>query len=441
MDKNRLNALNIIYSIFNGGLKTKEAMSKVISDDMKYQDRSFIMELVYGCVRNKIYLEWILRHYLRDFSHTDKHTLYNLMMALYQITHMRIPEWAAVNEAVEIEKERKGVPSLVNGVLRRYLKNANGLKLPGLSEDPVKHIAINTSHPEWLIKKWARRFSMDEVIALAEANNKIPPLTLRVNTLKCSLPEVTDILKKRGIQFELSAYSPDGINLTNTPLYPVSDLIGNVFLQDEASQLISYLLDPLPNQVILDACAAPGGKATHIAQISGNKSSIEAIEINSKRLKDLEDNIRNLGTVAVKPVLGDILLFKPGHKFDRILLDAPCSALGVIRRNPDVKYRHNRTSIKKLAKRQLAMLRHVSGLLKKNGVLVYSVCSTEPEETVEIVKEFLNINGDFYIINNSEFMERFKLSISRLINDAGHFFTYPHIHNMDGFFAVRLSRR
>ncbi|MEE9523878.1 MAG: 16S rRNA (cytosine(967)-C(5))-methyltransferase RsmB [Thermodesulfovibrionales bacterium] len=444
MDINRYNALNILIEILINGKKTKDAMSHIDASGAREIDRAFVMELVYGCVRYKLLLEWTLRKFLKDFSGTKKNTVLNLMMAVYQVKQMRVPDFAAVNEAVDIEKKMKGIPSLVNAVLRKFIKNKENLKLPSLSEKPALHISLATSHPEWLVRKWSKRLKTDDLLKFAIANNEIPPLSIRINSLLSNVHEIKEIMNNRDIHFAISQYCPVGMILKDTSIHSIADILGPVFVQDEASQVISYLLDPKPEEYILDACAAPGGKSTHIAQITKNRSRIVAVDNSIERLTVLKENIRTSGASSIEPVESDILEFTSDKHFDRILLDAPCSALGVIRRNPDVKYRHTEADFKRLNERQLHMLLHVSELLKTHGILIYSVCSTEPEETVDVIKEFLNIKRDFYIINNLDDIDigkTYKENIGWLLTEEGYLLTYPHIHNMDGFFAVRLGRK
>jgi 16S rRNA (cytosine967-C5)-methyltransferase len=444
MDINRYNALIILKDIVIKGKKTKDAMSRIDTSGAREIDRAFVMELVYGCVRYRLLLEWMVRTFLKDFSKTKKNTILNLILAVYQIRYMRVPDFAAVNEAVNIEKKMKGIPSLVNAVLRKFIASKDAIKLPSLSGNPHLHISVATSHPEWLIRKWSNRFRTDDLIRFAESNNEVPPLTIRINTLLSRSEDIKEIMRNKGISFTMSRYCPDGMLLTDTTLHSITDILGRVVIQDEASQIISYLLNPRHKEHILDACAAPGGKSTHIAHITGNESHIVAVENNGERLKVLQNNIKITGAHSINTIDSDILEFESDVLFDRILLDAPCSALGVIRRNPDVKYRHTEADFKRLHERQLDMLLHVSNLLKEQGTMVYSVCSTEPEETVDVIKEFLNIKRDFYIINNLNDVDigkAYKDCIKRLLTEEGFLLTYPHIHKMDGFFAVRLRRQ
>lgn len=401
------------------------------------RDRAFMMEIVYGVLRHSITIDWVLSSLLRKPSTLGNRTINNLRAAAYQILYMRVPEWAAVNEAVEMEKE-KGRPAVVNGVLRNMLRDIDQIRarLAALSNGGgPKYISLVTSHPQWLISRYIERFGEKEAVELAEANNRVPPLTLRVNTLKTKRPYVINRLSDAGIQGVPTTYSPDGIKLCGFRIYKeLSSFMGEVTAQDEASQLVTYLLDPQPGERILDASAAPGGKTTHIAQLMLDNGEITAVDRDEARLKRLRDNVSTLGLSSIIIVHADIADFTPGCRFDRILLDAPCSALGVIRRNPDVKYKHTEKDLAVFKSRQLSMLRRVSVMLKPGGMLVYSVCSTEPEEGEDVIKEFLKDSEDFYIIETSPLLVREFMR-------HGFLRTYPHRDDMDGFFGARLGRK
>jgi 16S rRNA (cytosine967-C5)-methyltransferase len=301
----------------------------------------------------------------------------------------------------------------------------------------VPYIALLTSHPSWLIKRWVKRFGEEEARELAEANNRIPPLTIRVNTLCSTREQLLERFSLRGIAGEPSQFSPDGIRLKgSSTVKEYLDLKDSFVVQDEAAQLITYLLGPKPGERILDACASPGGKTTHIAQMMKDRGEILAVEIDEGRIPQLQENIFNLAMNSITLLHRDFRELERSRAgfFDRILLDAPCSALGVIRRNPDIKYRRRPHDVREFMKKQLDMLRTAANMLKPGGSIVYSVCSTEPEEGEEVVKEFLKDSEDFYIIDTTiPFLKDFMRE--------GLFRTYPHIHDMDGFFGVKLCKR
>lgn len=432
MPSTRHIAVIALNKIFSKGLKPKEALDK-LSGDLDKRDRAFVMEIVYGVLRYRDYLDYMLKDFLRKPSGLSLYTINNLRAAVYQSKYMRVPEWAVVDEAVNIERFNKGKTALVNAVLRNFLRNRDEIKeVP--KDNPIDYISITTSHPKWLVKRWINRFGYDEALELAEANNRIPPIVIRAEDEK-KREEILKEFSGKGIEARPTKFSPVGIVLKE--FSSVEFLAHNLFVQDEAAQLVTYLLNPSPHERVLDACAAPGGKTTHIAQMMKNSGEIIAVESEEKRIKQLKENVSRFGLQSIKIAHGDVKSLDVGQ-FDRILIDAPCSSIGVIRRNPDVKYRHTKKDLIGYKKNQFDMLMAVSRFLKKDGIMVYSVCSTEPEEGEEVIKDFLQGNTDFSIIEGDyDFLKPFEI-----LDEQGHVFyrTFPHRHDMDGFFAARLKR-
>jgi 16S rRNA (cytosine967-C5)-methyltransferase len=434
-------AVTTLTTVFDKGAKPRDVLDSV-SSGLDRRDRSFLMELVYGVLRHRDYLDWILAGFLKTPAKLHPQTLNNLRTAVYQIRYMRVPEWAVVNEAVESEKERGGKPPLVNAVLRNYLRRKDAITVPP-ADDPVEHLSIVTSHPRWLIRRWIKRFGYDESARLAQKNNEIPPHTLRMADA-AQREQALTILKDKGVSSRLTHYSPSGIIVEGPISFAeLEELLPfPFFVQDEASQLISFLLDPRPGERVLDACAAPGGKATHMAQLMKGTGEITAVEVEEKRIPRIQNNIARLGIHCIKVLLGDVrdmdkLAGCGDCLFDRILLDAPCSALGVVRRNPDVKYRQTANDLIRLRKNQADLLRSVSRYLRVGGIMVYSVCSTEPEEGEEVLRAFLQDNRTFSIIEGDyDFLKRFEITYS----EGAFYRTFPHKDEMDGFFAARLRR-
>ena len=443
MSEARLLAIKSLLDILRRGKRPKKSLEDIASS-LDRRDRSFHMEIVYGVLRFRNTIDWILDHFLKDPSNLDPFTLNNLRIAVYQIFFMRVPDWAVLNESVEIEKDktirdapRRKAP-LVNAVLRNILRQKEKFVPPIKLDDPVEDMTINTSHPKWLIKRWVERFGRDEALLLATANNEVKPFSLRTNTLRISRDELVEDLIRNGVAVEPTRFSPDGVLLKEMHTYKDMDFVRGLFaVQDEASQLIAYLLDPKPGEKVLDACAAPGGKTSHIAQIMQDKGEVVAVEKDPKRIVSLEENLNMLGLGSVKIINADVndMLVRDIGTFNKILVDAPCSSIGVIRKNPDIKYKCTAAELSSNRSRQLQLLKTASGFLAKEGRLVYSVCSTEPEEGEEVVREFLKTGADFRIIEDvqAEFLHPFM--------DKGIFRTYPHKHNMDGFFGVALCRK
>ncbi|KJR40577.1 sun protein [Candidatus Magnetoovum chiemensis] len=468
MDKVRLSALEALELIIEKDVKPKDALEEKFYSRFERKDRAFLMELVYGVVRFKITIDWLLSFFLSKPSKLPIRTYNNLRLGVYQIEYMRVPHWAAVDEAVKIEKKKKGAgagagagavsnPSLVNAVLRNFIRKEGEIMLPPFNENPVEHISITASHPAWMIERWIKRFaSCDEALDLARANNVPGAITLRVNTLAASRNDICAVLDSLNVEHELTKRSPYGIRIIRNVdiTYILEHLKGKVLVQDEASQLVSILLDPKKGERILDACAAPGGKSTHIAELTEDGASIIAVDANARKMKLLTQNVNNLNLKSISPVVADVLNVSFDEPFfDKILLDAPCSSTGIIRKNPDIKYRHRAGSFNEFKVKQVVLLNRLSRLLKKGGILVYSVCSTEEEEGEEAVEEFLQKNDGCYIIeegdkvNGIDFSE-FRAKASRSstkasqsnFSSSGFFRTYPHLHGLDGFFMARIKK-
>ena len=442
MSDARLLAIKSLLEIFKKGKRPKQSLEDIASS-LDRRDRSFHMEIVYGVLRYRDTIDWILNHFLENPSRLGDFTFNNLRIAVYQIFFMRVPDWAVVNEAVEIEKDEtlrdapKRKAPLVNAVLRNVLRQKEEFTLPLKLDDPVESAAINTSHPKWLVKRWFERFGKDEALTFAKANNEIQPFSIRANTLRISRNDLFGKLTENGIESEPTRFSPDGIMLKEMHTYADLSFIHGLFVvQDEASQLITYLLDPCPGERVLDACAAPGGKTSHMAQIMRDNGEIIAVEKDPKRIVGLKENLKMLGVGSVKIINADINSMKEEEigKFDKILLDAPCSSIGVIRKNPDVKYKYTAADLSRNGKKQLALLKTVSRFLAEKGRLVYSVCSIEPEEGEQVIREFLKTADDFRII------EEVKPDFLHPLMEKGLFKTYPHRYKMDGFFGVALCR-
>ena len=359
----------------------------------------------------------------------------------------RIPQSAAVNTAVELTKSVAPiwVTKFVNGVLRNVIRKHPQTRFPLISKQPVKALATRKSFPEWLIQKWVNRFGGEQTNALCDAVNAIPPIALRTNTLVTSRDRLINQLQTHVELISPTAVSPDGI-VCSHPRRALNNLPGFdqgwFQVQDEAAQLVSLLLNPKPGEVVLDACAGLGGKTGHIAQLMENIGSIFALDNHGKRLATLQSQMRRLKVTIVKEIKYDLLNPSPPPvsvplQFDRILLDAPCSGVGVIRRNPDTKWRLSKNDLKKYSNIQVKLLDNLSNLVKPTGLLVYAVCSTEIEETHDVLGRFLNRHPKFTIFQRPALPEAL---VAGSHFDGGVLKTFPHRHQMDGFFAVGLRR-
>jgi len=408
-----------------------------VRHNLDVRDRALAMELFYGVVRNLTSLDYVISRYAVAPQKGIAPRIKDILrLAVYQMTRLdRVPARAAVYEAVEQAKgEGMGASRFVNGVLRTILRE------PDRAAIPPDDLGLLYSFPGWLVKRWVARYGFDEAGSLMRASNSVPPLTLRANTLKTSRDALCTLLTDAGLKATPAIYSPDGLAIEGSP--PVRGLPGytdGLFaVQDEAAQLVSLLLNPRPGGLILDACAAPGGKTSHIQAISNGGAHVVAMDIGLDKLGLLKENITRLKTGGVYMLQADAsgpMPLKGG--FDGIMLDAPCSATGVIRRRPEIKYNRREADIQRLSRLQGRMLRNVAGLIKPGGALVYAVCSTEPEEGELVVESFIKSGKGFIVDDPGPLL---PVAAKKLVTGGGFVRTYPHRHGMDGFFAARMVK-
>lgn len=406
-------------------------------------DGRLLTHLVYGTIRFQGHLDWIItKLYRGDFSTLNKKIKNILRVSLYQLKFSeRLPDFAVVDEAVKIAKIIHGAKSgLVNALLRNYLRHGENISFPSFENNPAEHIATVHSHPLWLVKKWINIFGPRETLALCIANNEIPPLTLRVNTLKISREELKIELQSTGFVLTPTTFSPDGLILgnSNQPIQKTDFFRkGLLRIQDEGSQCISYLVNPSVNESILDACAGSGGKTTHLAAILKNEGHIVAIDSNPEKILELEKESSRMEITSIKTHPADLSAGLPDElreKFDHVLVDAPCSGLGTLRRNPEIKWRITADDIDKFASIQKNILHNASLAVKKCGRLIYCTCSLLPQENEDIITDFLKLDSRFSLC-------RPPAQINKSLFDSKYFYrTYPHIHNTDGFFGVIFKR-
>ena len=405
-------------------------------------DGRLLTHLVYGVLRFRGHLDWILTGFCRgNFEKLDEGIKNILRTGIYQLKFSdRLPDFAVVNEAVKIAKIlHPDKSALVNAVLRNYLRRGQNIVFPSQKKNEAEYIAAFHSHPLWLVQKWIRIFGPQQTMSLCKANNELPPLTLRINTLKISRDQMKEKLIASGFDSEETKFSPDGLVL-NTSANPIqkTDFFDEGFLriQDEGAQLISYLVNRESSRSILDACAGAGGKATHLAAILKNNGLILAIDRNQERLAELQQEVNRLGINIIKVQTIDLSAELPDsfkEKFDGVLVDAPCSGLGTLRRNPEIKWRTNEKDVRAFAAAQKIILQNASTAVKKGGNLIYCTCSLLPEENENIVDDFIKQNKNFSICPPPVPTNK------KLIDRRGFFHTYPHHHNMDGFFGAIIK--
>lgn len=410
-------------------------------------DRAFIQQLLFGVYRWQSKIDWALERCLHaPLSKLSFPTLSILRLGAFQLLLLdKVPPSAAVNESVNLAKSGPApwTGGLINGTLRTLSRRQASLAFPA-PDDLRGYLTVTQSHPAWLVDYWLKTLGPKETTALCEADNRIPPLTLRVNTLKAGREELLDRLETQVGPGEPTLFSPVGLRVLQprVPLHASEFFLEGYYqMQDEASQLIAYLLDPRPGERVLDLCAGFGGKTTHLAQIMNNRGSILAVDSNARKIRELRKNIRRMGLKNIQPQAGDVLqpdfLNKAQRAFDRVLVDAPCSGWGVIRRHPDLKWRIRPEDSRRLADRQIIFLQKASGWLKSGGVLVYATCTLCPEENEGVVERFLSENPLFRLDGVGPYLPE---AAGDLADPRGYFYAWPHRHGTDGFFAARMHR-
>ncbi len=385
----RLAAANALATVLAGkaslGGSLPQQLAKVAP-----KDQALTQELAYGAARWFPRLQILASQWLsKPFRNADRDVEALLYIGLYQLLYMRIPPHAAISETVECAQPLKKVwaKNLLNAVLRKAQREAADL-LPQLEKDPV----VVTAHPRWLQKSLKACYP-EQWLAICAANNLYPPFTLRVNQSKTSRDDYLKRLKQVDITAQPCTFSQDGITLAaacDVNLLPLFKE-GWVSVQDEAAQLACSLLQLAPQQRVLDACCAPGGKTCHILEAQPNLSEVVALDLESKRLERVTENLQRLKLSAtlVAADARDTKHWWDGEQFDRVLLDAPCSATGVIRRHPDIKITRQETDIAALAQLQLELLQALWPTLKEGGLLLYATCSTLPTENTEVIEQFM----------------------------------------------------
>lgn len=408
-------------------------------------DRALVTQLVYGTLRWRGRLDWLLSQVLRrPLSGTSPYLRNLLRLTLYQILFLdRVPDYAAVNEGVELAKKWGGKRSggLINGVVRRVLRERDRLRFPSADDDLVRYLAIYWSHPDWLVKRWLGYFGREETELLLQANNVESPLILRANRLKNNRNDLLEAFRKAGVDAAPTSWSPQGIQVRgSSPVDRLSGFHEGLFqVQGEASQLVGYLLDPKPGERILDACAAPGGKSTHLAELMGDEGEIVATDISTRGLEKVKKSVQRLGITSARYYLADVTNGLEGPlagPYDRILVDAPCSGLGTLRSHPEAKWHRGEEDISRLSRLQKKILRGICPYVKSGGTLVYATCTLTRDENEGVVEDFLDCQRDFVLEDAGQHLPQ----EARELSFGNFFLALPYKHNTDGFFAARMRK-
>jgi 16S rRNA (cytosine967-C5)-methyltransferase len=445
----RNTALQVLITLDRGN-QTLDGILDHISPSagrLSRRDRSLFNALIYGVLRWRGRLDYIISHFSNTaLKKIEPGVLNILRLGLFQIIYLdRIPDSATVHTSVELTRQigASRAAGFVNALLRKAAVNYSSVVFPALKSDPVAFFSTAHSLPGWLARRWLQRYNPETLTALCDTINSIPPITIRTNTLKATRAQLILSLEGDVEHIKPASDTPDGITMNNLKR-SIPDLPafknGWFQVQDEAAQLVSLLLNPQPEESVLDACAGLGGKTAHMAQLMHNKGSITAMDKDEKRLQQLDTDMQRLGISIVRAYGHDLdspLDPKQQGDFDRILLDAPCSGLGVLRRNPDIKWKSREAGLKRHAGVQKRFLENLAPMVKPNGVLVYAVCSIEPEENEAVIDAFLKKHSKFVI---DKTLGKLPETLHSMVKPATGFKTLPLLNHMDGFYCVRLKR-
>lgn len=432
-------AFQILWRVISEQAFATNLLTSNLTSKLSPSDRSLTQEIVLGSLRQERFLDYFLEKVGNlKLNKLDKEVLIILRLGFYQLHFLsRVPDYAVVNDCVNLTKisGKASASRLVNAVLRKLTKLEIKEKI--FSQDTLEEIAINHSHPTWLIKNWANHYGLTIAQSIAESNNKPNLICFRINNLKITTSQILELLKRNNIVIKPSSLLETAFCLIEGDTEILLKLAdeGKIYLQDAASQLIAHLVAPKKGMRIFDVCAAPGGKTALIASLMENQGLIIAGDLHLARVKLIQQTAKKLAVNIIKPICYDAAQAIPFSKnllFDRVLVDAPCSGTGTLRHNPEIKWRLLPKKLEELSKLQLAILSNCAELVKPKGRLIYSTCSLEYEENEQVIEEFLSKNKNFQLI-------KAEVSLD-LITKEGFIRTFPYRDNTEGFFVAILEK-
>ena len=428
-----------------GDLPGALAQSRARLDDER--DRGLAAEIVTGALRWQRSLDHLIAHFARrPVDRLDADVLAILRASVYQLLHLdRVPAAAVVDDAVDLTRaaRKTSAAGFVNAVLRAILRQRHRLPLPprpegaAAREDALAYLGITHSHPDWLVSRWLDRYGFEATEQWVRFDNQAPALTLRANRLRVTPDALRAALAADGIETEPARHAPDGLLVTaGNPLRRPLD--GSFVVQDEASQLVTLTLAARPGERVLDLCASPGGKTTAIASDMQDEGLLVASDVRDRRVRLLRDTVRLSGARAIRVLHLDVSGPLPFRQpFDRVLVDAPCSGLGTIRRDPDIRWRRQAADLPALADAQVALVHRAADMVRPGGRLVYATCSSEPEENEEVVERILQQRPDLTRVD----LRGTSPALDALLDEGGVLRTLPFRHGLEAFFAAALERR
>jgi 16S rRNA (cytosine967-C5)-methyltransferase len=445
----RLAAYETLRAVSGGRSDLPAALAQARSRLPDDRDRALAGEIATGTLRWQGAFDAIIEAFAqRPVAKLDPEVVDILRLTAFQLLYLdRIPASAAVNDAVALTGKagKRSASGLVNAILRRISRERVRLPLPHKPEkgagaflrEALLYLEKTLSHPRWLVARWLDRYGFEAAERWAMFDNSPAALTLRANTLRISRDALAKRLTSLGIETEPTRFAPHGLTVRhgNPVSLPIADE-GVFYVQDESSQLVAELAGAVCGERILDACASPGGKTTALAAAMANQGVIVATDLRGRRVDLLAQTIRRLGATCARVVQADASAILPFRStFDAVLLDAPCSGLGTLRRDPDIRWRRSEDDLARFATLQLQMLDRVAEVVDPGGRIVYATCSSEPEEDEDVVAEFLSSHHEFALTP-----ERIPSGSSRFVTAGGHFRTLPFRDELEAFFAAILVK-
>ena len=438
----RIVAYETIVAVAANRADLPNALARARSKLSDERDRALAGEIATGTLRWQGALDHIIEAFARrPIARIDFEIVAILRIGAFQLLHLdRVPASAVVDDAVQMAKRagKRSASGLVNAVLRRVSRERDRLPLP--AEPPIELLTTALSHPRWLAARWLDRYGVDRAKAWAEFNNSPAPITLRANTLKASRDDLASALRAAGVESEPTRFAPDGLVVTTgNPLLSPLAHSGTFVVQDEVSQLVGLYTAASADERVFDACASPGGKTTQMAAAMRDCGVVVAADVRGRRIDLLRRTVAMSGARTIRIVQANARQPAPFRAiFDLVFVDAPCSGLGTIRRDPDVRWRRTESDLAPLAAAQLEMLEQLASTVRLGGRLVYSTCSSEPEENEAVVAAFLIAHPEFACTVPAAF-ER-GTHLRRLLDETGALRTLPFRDHLEAFYAVSLKK-
>ncbi|MGM9934460.1 16S rRNA (cytosine(967)-C(5))-methyltransferase RsmB [uncultured Clostridium sp.] len=432
-------AVKILNRVLNEGAYSNIILSKELNEvELNDKDKALLTEIVYGVLRRRRTLDVIIANFVKDIKLMDKNILNILRVAIYQMNFLdKIPTYAACNEAVEEAKEVSESDSkLVNGILRSFTKNPDDINVPG---NKIDEYAYKFSFEPWMIRLLIKQYGENSAKKIMSGLNNVPKVSIRVNELNSDYDEVYDKLEEMEYEVSEGVICPEAINIKggksieNNPLF----IEGKITVQDESAMLVAPLLDLQEGMNVIDLCSAPGGKTTHIAEILGNTGKVLAFDLHESKLGLIKENCDRLGITNVETCAGDATKLNAElvASSDRVLIDVPCSGLGIIRKKPEIKWNKKRNDLREIIPVQREIMNNAWQYLKQGGVMIYSTCTLNKEENEENIEWFVNTHKD------CEVKRIFVGKQDNLVYSREGYLTVMPNENMDGFFIAKLEKR